>query len=67
MGGGRNKFLPKVSLGPLHGLGSRLKTDLISEWKKDKEVKAANAVYVTNLYDLDKVDVANTEYLLGKK
>lgn len=64
MGGGRDKFLPKNG-SSLHGKGSRLDKDLIDEWKKDKKNRNCTSSYITTAAELQKLDIQNTDYLLG--
>ena len=66
MGGGRNKFLPKNITLSMHGEGSRLDEDLVQRWKIDKDSRRVNATYVTNVNDLNNLNLDEVDYLLGK-
>lgn len=61
-GGGRTKFIPK-SMKDVDGNDGEREDgrNLIAEWKKDKE----NAAYIVDKNDLDNLNVADTDYVLG--
>lgn len=62
MGGGRAYFTPKTEQDPETGNGRRLDgINLIDEWKTTHP----KGKYVTTLEELNNVDVATTDNLLG--
>lgn len=69
MGGGRVKFLPELKKDPIYESinGSRSDgIDLIEKWKEDKANQKARANVVYTRDQLDKVNISETDYLLGK-
>ncbi|XP_054280459.1 alkaline phosphatase-like [Macrosteles quadrilineatus] len=68
MGGGRRHWLPRAARDPetLTEEGRRLDgRNLIDEWIRDKRKKGLKADYVWNKGQMDAVDAASTDHLLG--
>lgn len=65
LGGGRGKFLPKELKDEENDYGDRSDgRNLIQDWKNDRSRKG-KAEYVWNKRQLEAIDPAKTEYLLG--
>ncbi|XP_049810196.1 membrane-bound alkaline phosphatase-like [Schistocerca nitens] len=65
LGGGRSKFIGNETSDVAGTKGSRQDgRDLISEWLDDHQ-QWGNASYVSNLEQLSRVDIEQTDYLLG--
>ncbi|XP_046683690.1 alkaline phosphatase-like [Homalodisca vitripennis] len=68
MGGGRRHWLPRAARDPetLTEEGRRLDgRNLIDEWIRDKRKKGLKAEYIWNKGQMDAVDAATTDHLLG--
>lgn len=69
MGGGRRHWLPRAARDPetLTEEGRRLDgRNLVDEWLRDKRKKGLKAEYVWSKGQMDAVDAATTDNLLGK-
>lgn len=61
-GGGRTKFLPKSVVDADGNVGEREdEKNLIDDWKKGKQ----NAKFIVDKEGLDKLDISNTDHVLG--
>ncbi|XP_054710256.1 alkaline phosphatase, tissue-nonspecific isozyme-like [Uloborus diversus] len=69
LGGGRRHFLPRLeeedSKGESGGGRREDGRNLISEWQRDKKGRGLSYKYVSRKRELDKVDPAKVDYLLG--
>jgi len=67
MGGGRREFRPKKFVDEEGAKGRRKDgRDLVEEWLTAKKKDGKSASFVWNREDLLKVDLDNTDYLMGK-
>lgn len=68
LGGGRRHFLPRKENDPKIQTDMGRREDgrnLIDEWLKDKKTRDLDYEYVFRKEDFDRVNPANTDYLLG--
>ncbi|XP_063223454.1 membrane-bound alkaline phosphatase-like [Bacillus rossius redtenbacheri] len=66
LGGGRKMFRPVTSVDEEGDSGSRLDgVDLISRWHTDKLLRGARPHYAWNKEGLLKMDIENTDFLMG--
>ena len=69
LGGGRKFLMPMTELDPEYRNRVGLRTDtrnIINEWLHEKRSRGAKAKYVWNKEAFNRVDPAETDYLMGQ-